>query len=106
MIDLLLLQIIIVFIIDISGVIDNIKSLLMKTLTKGRIGSNDYRLKPIDCSLCTTFWAGLIYLLITSTFSIGNMAYVCLLAFLTPVTKELYYTIYDILIKLLRWINS
>lgn len=104
-INLILIQWIVVFIVDISGVMDNIKSLIMKILTKGKIDSNNYRLKPIDCSLCSTFWIGLIYLLCTSQFTIPYIALVCLLSATTPLTLELFDTIYDLIIKLLKWIR-
>ena len=105
LINLILIQWIVVFIIDISGVVDNLKSLLMKILTKGKIDSNNYRLKPFDCSLCTTFWVGLIYLLCTSQFTIAYIAFICVLSASTPITLELFNTIYDLTIKLMKWIN-
>jgi len=106
MIELLLLQLIIVFIIDISGFVDTMKSKLAKLLTNGKFKSSDFRLRPFDCSLCATFWTGIIYLLITHQFTIPLFAFVCLLSATTTISKDVYFTIVDVIIKLLDKINQ
>ena len=106
MLNLLFIQLIVVFILDISGVMDSFKGGLSKLLTKGKISKSDFRIKPFDCSLCTTFWAGLIYLLCIHQFTFPMIAYVCLLASVTDITKEVFLTAKDLIIKLLRWINK
>lgn len=106
MLDLLFIQLIIIFIVDISGVVDSIKSGISRVLTKGRIDKTDFRIKPFDCSLCTTFWTGLIFLICTHQFTLPMIAFVCLLATTTGLTREIYYTVSDLVIKLLRWINK
>ena len=40
------------------GIIDEIKILIWKWLRKEPY--KEYRLKPLDCSLCMSFWIGLI----------------------------------------------
>lgn len=105
MIELLLLQLIIVFVIDISGFVDTMKSKLAKLLTNGKFKSPDFRLRPFDCSLCATFWTGIIYLLITHQFTIPLLAFVCLLSATTTISKDVYFTIVDAIIKLLDKIN-
>ena len=69
LINLLLISAIVVFIVDISGAVDSLKSGLKRILTKGVMKDSDYSLKPIDCSLCMTFWSGIIYLLCTGNFT-------------------------------------
>ena len=61
--NLFLISVICVLIIDLSGFIDSLKYGLSKLLTKNKLASIDYRLKPIDCSLCMSFWISLIYIL-------------------------------------------
>ena len=78
--DLLLITLIIVFIIDISGVIDSIEQALSKWL-KGKVRIP----KPFSCSLCSAWWVGLIYLLCLRQFTLVNIAIVALFAILTPV---------------------
>lgn len=106
MINLILLQLIIVFIIDISGFVDTMKSKLAQLLTGGKFKSPDFRIRPFDCSLCATFWTGILYLLITHQFTIPLIAFVCLLAATTTITKDVYFTITDVIIKILNKINT
>ena len=102
LINLLLLSCFIVFVIDLSGFVDEIVSRLYNKY----VGAGDYhhilpKLKPFSCSLCMTFWVGLIYLLITHSFTIPYIAFVCLLAFLTPVTGDFLTLIKDTLTKII-----
>lgn len=61
--DLFLICLIVIFIVDLSGAMKNFK-------------------KPFSCSLCSTWWTGLIYLFCTRNFSIEGVAWVALFAFL------------------------
>jgi hypothetical protein len=108
--NLLILSLIVVFIIDISG--------FFKTIAKHfyRWVFNNKKEMPEDfdwdnvfigfhilkCSLCATFWTGIIYLLATSAFTILNLGYVALLAFLTPVLKDALLLIKDMLTTVLN----
>lgn len=83
-IDLLLITLIIVFIIDISGVIDSIEDTLSKWL-KGKAKVP----KPFSCSLCMTWWVGLIYLLYVGEFTLLWIAVVALFAHLSGVLGTL-----------------
>lgn len=105
LINLLLLQLIVVFIVDISGVMDSIKYVISKLLTKGVIKTLNYRIKPFDCSLCMTFWVGLIYIIITHKITITYIAFICLLSALTTTVKDLWYTIIELITKLLNIID-
>ena len=66
--NLLLINLILSYIIDVSGAVDSIKSFLKRILTKGKMSDPNYSLKPFDCSLCMTFWVSLIYLLVFDLF--------------------------------------
>ena len=101
MIELLILTAIIVFIIDLSGVIEEMESGLAKWLKvkKARIP------KPFSCSLCMTWWSGLIYLICVNSFTLGWIAYVALLAYLTPVIYNALTLVYDILNKVISVIG-
>ena len=91
-IDLFEITIIVVIIVDISGFIDSIKTLIGKVL-----GINNVKLKPLDCSLCMTFWVSMVYLLITNELSITAVMVTLLLSTMTPVIGDLIYLIRDIL---------
>lgn len=108
-IELLFISLIIVFICDLSGATNDILYPLVRKLLKLNKNAN-IRIKPFDCSLCMTFWSGLIYLLITHTFTLPHIAYVCLLAYLTPHLKGILLYMKEVLIfienKLYNIINE
>lgn len=101
MINLLCIQIIIVFIIDLSGVVDYIQPLVWKWLFPKLPYKESVVIKPWFCSLCMTWWSGILYILITG-FTWKLLLYVALLAYFTPVTKDLLIIIKELIIKLLN----
>lgn len=105
MINLFILTCIIVFIIDLSGFVDEmVKRLYYKYIKVGDYHTLIPKLKPLTCSLCLTFWAGIIYLLITSQFTILMLGYVCLLAFLSPIIGDILIMIKDVINKIINLI--
>lgn len=104
--DLILIQCIIVFIIDLSGAVDSFKLFISNILTKGKIQTTNYDLKPFTCSLCMTHWLGLLYLILTSQFTFGSYGLVCLLAFLTPVTSSILLYCKDLIIYVINKLNT
>lgn len=104
LIDLMIIAFIVVFIVDISGAIDSFKSGIKWILTKGKMSNSDYRLKPLDCSLCTTFWVGLIYLLMTGHFTLPFIGFVCLLATFAGILKGILLLIEDAITKIIQLI--
>ena len=104
-IELILIQLIIVFIIDLSGVVDSIKLFISKHLTKNKIVTTNFSIKPFDCSLCSTWWIGLIYLLICHSFTIPYIALVALLSYLTPLSSSILLLIKDLAIFLINKLN-
>lgn len=102
MLSLFLISLIVVIIVDLSGFIDSLKSGLKRIVTKGRMSGNDYRLKPFDCSFCMTFWTGLVYLLITHSFSLWMLSYLLLLCVFTVFIKDVLIVIKDILSYIIR----
>ena len=104
-IDLILIQLIIVFIIDLSGAVESFKLFISKILTKGKIQATNFDLKPFTCSLCMTWWIGLIYLLICHSFTIPYIALVALLSYLTPLSSSILLLIKDLAIFLVNKLN-
>ena len=105
MINLFLLTCIIVFVVDLSGFVDEmVKRLYYKYIKVGDYHTLIPKLKPLTCSLCLSFWAGLIYLLITSQFNLLMIGYVCLLSFLTPIIGDILIMIKDVLNKIINLI--
>lgn len=78
MLELLIISIIVCFVVDISGIIDTIKYTIWKWVFNNKKEYQEFRLKPFDCSLCMTFWIGLIYII--PNFNLINLLCVCLFA--------------------------
>jgi hypothetical protein len=92
-IDLFLITLITVFIVDISGIIDSVEASLSKWL-KGKVRIP----KPFSCSLCMTWWVGLIYILCLGEFNLINISLVALFAHLSGVLGTLLVFVREILI--------
>lgn len=73
-----------VAVIDLSGIIDSLDSLLSKVL-----GVKAHVPKPFSCSLCMTHWTGLIWLLCTGKLTLMLYAWLLLLSLLTTVVADL-----------------
>jgi hypothetical protein len=102
-INLLLLQLIIVYIVDLSGVINSIKWLAWRILF-GKVGiemSSNLELKPFTCSKCLMFWFGICLLFfipgLTITTFILYLAYVSMLSYLTTTSMSLLILFKDML---------
>ena len=95
-IDILLITLIIVFIVDISGAIEHLVNPLVKRILRIPKTSR-IEIPLISCSLCMTFWSGLIYIICMGEFTLLNLFFVCVCAFLTTHIKDLFILIRDIL---------
>lgn len=84
LIKLLFLTLIVVFIIDISGIIESIENFLSRYL-KGKVRIK----KPFSCSLCMVWWLGLVYIIYLNQFSLINICAVALFAYLSSVISTL-----------------
>ena len=100
-IDLFEITVIVVIIVDISGFVDSVKTLIGKVL-----GINNVKLKPLDCSFCLNFWVSLIYLLITNELSITAVMVTLLLSTMTPIIKDAIYLIRDLIGKIISKIYN
>lgn len=75
--NITLLAVVVVFVVDISGIVETLKEGIGKLL-KIKVG----RLRPFDCSLCMVWWSCLIYALCVGCFTIPILAYISLLSLL------------------------
>ena len=103
MIHLILIQIICVLLVDVTGVIEDMLTPIVRWLSGTKIGTIG---KPFSCSLCCTFWTGLIYLLCTGNFTIVNFTVLLLLACLTPVTLMVYHLAVDLFTRMVESIYN
>ncbi len=95
------ITVIVVIIVDISGFINSIKSLIGKVL-----GINNVSLKPFDCSFCVNWWLSLLYIYITNNLALSTILVALLCSTLTPVIGDLIYLIRDLLGKIILKINE
>lgn len=101
-----IITLIIVFITDTTDFWESIKQLLWKFTYSNNKPYKPYTIHILDCSQCQTWWIGLIYILCTGNFTIPYIGLCALMAFLTPIWKDLLYLIKDILTKTLNIINN
>ena len=95
MLNLLIITLMIVYVLDISGFVDDGIQPFFRKHFKGQL-----KTKPFLCSLCMSHWIGLLYIIITGTFSIPMWGYVCLLSLLTPVFYNLLIGLREFLLKI------
>lgn len=99
MLDLLLISLILVFIIDLSGVMPKLNKFVWSKLYPS-IKYTNWQIPLISCSCCSNWWIGIIYLIITG-FSLKMLAYVALLSFMTTIFKDILVLLKDILTKII-----
>lgn len=95
-IDLFEIAVIVVIIVDISGFIDSVKTLIGKVLH-----INNVKLKPFDCPFCVNWWVSLGYLLITNELTITAVMVALLLSTMTPIIKDAIYLVRDSIGKII-----
>lgn len=91
-IRIFLLALIVVFIVDVSGVVASVKHTLSRWLM-----APVKRLKPFDCSLCMVFWSGVVYLLAVREMCMSTVAYLCILSLLASELAEALRLLRDII---------
>lgn len=106
LLKLLIICLVNVLIIDISGFIPALKRLISNILTKKKINTDNFRLKPFDCSFCMTFWTGLIYTIVIGQFTLVNLLIILLLAFMTEPFLRILLLIKDLILKLIDKIDG
>ena len=107
-INILLLAMIIVFIVDLSGSIEHLVKPIVKHLL--HIPSHkDITLPLIGCSLCVTWWIGLIYICIVTianSFTFNQflilVSVLALVSFLTSSIKDILVLIKDLIIRFIE----
>ena len=100
--NILFIAVIVVIVIDNMDFVDNVKKLISSILTKGKIKSSSYTLKPFDCSLCMTFWISLFYLIIQNQVTLITITYTLVIALLTPQINDLIKLVEDLITKLIN----
>lgn len=97
----MIINLLLILVIDLSGFVTNVKRLISKLLTRNKIDTTNFSIKPFDCSYCMTFWCLLIYLLITGNLSFLTLLLVIMITHFTEVTKQLMILVKDFILKLI-----
>lgn len=108
-VNLILIAIIICFIVDVSGVMTDIRKFVAKQIhkyTNIKVDYTELKLKPIGCSLCMTWWSGLIYLLFVGKFTIPYIAFVAFLSLISSNISGFLNTIKDFLSAFEMWLQK
>lgn len=102
-INLFLISAVICFIVDISGFFDFVRKFVASRMENRykNLTADDIKIPFVTCSLCSVWWAGLIYLIIAGEFTIVNIAYVALLSLCSSNISGFLLSIKD----LLAWIE-
>lgn len=101
-IELLVIAAVICFIVDFSGFIQEMEGIIAKWMKMPFI----HIPKPFSCSLCMTFWCGLLYIAICGAFTVLNIGYVVLLAAMAGNISKLMFLIKDAIDAFLNWIGN
>lgn len=100
-IDLLLIQFIIVNIIDISGFIQEMESMIARWLKVKSV----HIPKPFSCSYCLCWWTGLVYLMVTGNLTLIYTAILLMICALSTTTADIIWLVKDIITKIINIIS-
>lgn len=104
LIDTIIIAAICVFVIDLTDFFDIIFEHIWKLIYKNTEYHRGYDwtkvcllFHPFFCSLCAAFWCNLVYIICAGVFSFITLGWICLLAFLTPIFKDIMISVKEIL---------
>lgn len=98
--NLFFISLIWTLILDLCGFSLTVDKLLYKIFYKGRAWRDDAHFPPFDCSLCMTWWTGLLFLLLNHSLTIFYIMILLVFAWSTTIQKDLLITVKDLIIKL------
>lgn len=105
MLNYLCLLIIVIYIIVLSGAIDDLVKPLVKRVLGIRKDAN-ITLGPLDCGKCSVFWSSLLYFLIIGKFTLYTIAVSCIASYLEPTIETILIIVKDLITKLLSFIYN
>ena len=103
--EIFLTALILVYGIDILGFAEEMKIKLFKFVKGKNVIYRPYSLRPLDCSLCLSFWVGILILIFNLKLTIINIAYVCLVSFFTPQYKDVLLTVQDMVQNIINFVR-
>ena len=97
-IDLILIWIIVVIIVDISGINTTVNQVLNILFDKEK-----KRINIKLCDFCINWWLSLLYIICMNQVSLVNIAVILGLSTLAPILSNLIWNIRDILTKIINF---
>lgn len=98
--NLLMIAVCCVCVIDIARFPDSLKRGIARWL-----GVKDVTLKPFDCSLCSSWWCGLIWMVCTSSLTLYGVMVCLLIACMTTEIASIIWMVKDLLVRLINKIG-
>lgn len=95
LLDVVFIQIIVCYVIDLSGVIQSIETGLSKWLHFRCVIP-----KPFSCSLCSGWWINLIYLIVVHQFTLPYIVFVAIISFFSKNISGLLFFFQELLVKI------
>lgn len=95
--NLIAISFIMGFITDISRAPESLEEFIGKWLDLKNV-----HIKILECSLCQTWWLGLLFLIVSNEFSILNIAILAIISAFTFIWADLYNVIYTLITTLIR----
>ena len=99
--ELILLSLIIIFIIETSGFGNSVKYGIWKWFLFPKYPISSIPDRPFFCTLCMTWWVGLIYLLIINQLTLPHIVILAVISYLTDVMDSLLRLLKDLLVKVI-----
>ena len=103
--ELFLITCTVSYIVDVSGWTSHWKKAFSAYLTGGP-GTDDWSIKPFDCSLCMTFWSCLIYAFCVNKLTLDAILFTCLMSLLSMPIAFAWSLLGDIVTAFLRFIQN
>ena len=104
--NLIYIAVILVFIIDYSGVITSIEDFASRTASHAGRKIHIRIPKPFSCSLCSMWWSGLIYIILTGNFSFKSLAIVALISASTIIIADIMDFIRDLALTIISKLRT
>lgn len=103
------LSVIVCFIVDVSGVMTDIRRFVANVVKKQTGLPINYRtleLKPIGCSLCSVWWACVIYIIVTHNFTLAYVFAAAIYSLLSSNISGMLLTLKDYAAFVENWLQK
>lgn len=107
---LIAIHLLVVVLIDIAGGDKLLKNVVSFVATKGKIHTDEYECRILECSTCQVWWlsvfAIVVWWIVIGEFSVWWLVFGAISSAMTDITSEVYYTLKGLVLKIIRVINK